>query len=477
MNKTAAVVGVLVLAGAAYVGTSWYVGQQAEIRIREGVEQANERVVKLLGQSSGDKSAQIQITDYKRGLFSSDAIYTLIVRDAENVPSEIKFSDHLQHGPFPLSALKAGHFAPVLAHSRARLLPAPAIQPWFDSQQGDSPVIADTRIGFGGTGTSVWTFAPIDYAKGMDELRFSGGDITIDFSNNFADSTAHGRFDTLSIFSADEQTRLNVQGAVLDSENTSSDQETRLKSTASFDSFEIVGEDGFKIEKLTAQLNSEQRGPMLAGTIHYSFGRLLAGEADLGGLELGLNVKQIDTVAVSQLVDTYDAIRKQHGVTPDEELQLTEQEQQQLIEKLMVVLASKPMVSADPVVWKNTAGQSTARVALDLEAPAPGMDTADPIGAITQMLHKVQLDLDVSRAMFVQAFAQLQGGADDTGMQEMGGMLFDQYVDRYEQAGLLRREGDSARLNLVYQDDKITFNGTQMSLQSFMMLLMMSSIQ
>src|SRR5690606_24479286 len=61
------------------------------------------------------------------------------------------------------------------------------------------PLEVDTRIGFGGNGISVWNFAPLEWAAPGERLSFSGGRMEVRFSNNFADSTATGRFDAFTV--------------------------------------------------------------------------------------------------------------------------------------------------------------------------------------------------------------------------------------------------------------------------------------
>ena len=49
MRKSTLALGVVVLAGAAYVGSAWYVGKEAQTTISEAVAQTNEHVLKMIG--------------------------------------------------------------------------------------------------------------------------------------------------------------------------------------------------------------------------------------------------------------------------------------------------------------------------------------------------------------------------------------------------------------------------------------------
>src|SRR5690606_23739972 len=120
------------------------------------------------------------------------------------------------HGPLPVSALSSGDFMPMLAHSQAHLLATPATQKWFDSQNGKSPLNIETRVGFGGTGKSVWSFSPAELVEDDEKISFSGGAIEMDFTNDFNDNTATGQVASFSITNEQSGENLlikNIQGS------------------------------------------------------------------------------------------------------------------------------------------------------------------------------------------------------------------------------------------------------------------------
>ena len=53
MKKSTGVSGVIIILGIAYVGASWYIGKQAQTMIEQAVEQANQRLVGVLGPDLG----------------------------------------------------------------------------------------------------------------------------------------------------------------------------------------------------------------------------------------------------------------------------------------------------------------------------------------------------------------------------------------------------------------------------------------
>src|SRR5690606_30338057 len=198
MKKSAVLAGSLVVAAAAYTGAAWYVGMEAENTIRAAVDRANQRIIKTLGPDVGSVGATLSIDAYQRGLFSSRARYTFTLQDGDD-RTQVTFEDHMQHGPFPWGLVSQGVWAPQLAWSRSQLVDTESVKRWFDAARGAMPVLADTRIGFGGRGKSAWRFAPLEWVSDDEQLSFSGGQGDVEFSSDFRDSDAQGGFEQLTL--------------------------------------------------------------------------------------------------------------------------------------------------------------------------------------------------------------------------------------------------------------------------------------
>src|SRR5690606_22532781 len=164
-------------------GVSWYVGKESEDTIRAAIERSNEQLAGSLA-DQGSVSAKIEIADYDRGIFSSNARYSIIVRDSDET-IELAMQDHMQHGPFPWDLVRQGNFAPMLAYSRSNLVDTPSVKRWFEAARGAVPLTVDTQIRTGGAGTSVWEFAPLDWKDDDGTLAFSGGRINVEFTDDF----------------------------------------------------------------------------------------------------------------------------------------------------------------------------------------------------------------------------------------------------------------------------------------------------
>ncbi len=481
VKKSTGIIGVVVVLGVAYIGSTWYVGKRTQEVAQEAVEQANARVVEMLGSEAERSGARLAIVDYQRGVFSSDVVYSLNAKDAKGQPVEIRLRDHVQHGPFPLGALKSGSLRPMLAHSNTVLVATPTTQAWVDSQKGESPLTASTDIGFSGNGTTVWTFRPASF-DGKDGMRFdfSGGTMSMDFSNHFKDNKAKGEFGSFAATDAASGGNMRLEGIVASgSSSTAADDTISSESQATVDTIlidsgkgEDKAEEAFTLKSVAVHLNSTQVGSLLDGTLRYDFGHILVGDTDMGSVQLGGRLSKLDMKALVALGNEYDAIAARQGAASDENFALTKEDEDALQAKAMAVLASNPSIEFDPVVWKNTKGESRASLHVDLVAPADANAQAAAT-LVPEYIKKVALSLDVSRAMLIEMFGQLQqDAAERQQLEQMGGALFDQYVSRLQQAELVKVDGDKANTNIVYGNNAMTVNGVSMSLQDFMMRTM-----
>jgi uncharacterized protein YdgA (DUF945 family) len=471
MKKSTGVIGVVVLAGVAYLGTSWYVGKEAQTTVERIVAQANERLVKVLGAELGGSGLNIEIKEYNRQLFSSDISYSIHMQGDDGKPVELKMHDHLQHGPFPLSALRMGDFSPMLAHSRAKLVASPATQVWFDSQAGKAPVHGETRVGFFGKGKSVWTFEPTNLVEDNETLAFSGGVIEMAFSNDFNDNTAAGEFAELSLTDDETGDDLKIRNVRINSKTTTGPQDDiTVTTSAAVDAVIIDGksDDALVIENMTVNLDSLQKASLLDGSLRYDFGRIAVGGAELGSVSVGVKAEQLDIAAITAMAVEYDSIRAGHGVEEGQVFELTDAEEAVMRDKVMAILASNPVLAIEPLVWKNDKGQSHAALKVNFAKPASPQEVDSQVLA-AEILKRIKLDLSLSKSMFIQVFGQAEKVPEQRlQMELLGALLYDQYIARLKQAGLVRVEGDIASLDILYENNSVNVNGQAMPVDEFM---------
>lgn len=481
MKKTGAVASVVVVLGIAYVGSAWYVGKRAQEVIEHGVDQANERLTAILGPNVGEGAVKVAVEDYRRHIFSSDVTYSVIMKGPDGEPQEYRFADNLQHGPFPWWAVSEGHFRPLLAASHARLLPTAATQPWFDTKTQVSPVRITTEVRFDGSGRSEWQLSPVEFSKEGDKLSFSGGSVTVDFANEFDDSTSQGEFESLSLRDEETGESLDVRKIrVTSTTTTESDGKVKIQSRLAVDALSVAdaSESPVEARDMAVTLDSERKDNLLDGALRYDFGRIHVGESDLGSLSLGLSGQRVDVTALSALTAEYDAIQARHGDAAEDGMELTDAEEAALLAKLMDVLASSPSVAVDPVIWKNDKGESRASLHLDLvRAADPAVAAQSLNGLLSQVLKRLTFDMAISKPMFIQAFAQAQSDPQQKPQLEMlGAMIFDQYAARLQSLGLVNLKDAMAAAQVQYENDAIVLNGQQMPVQEFLQRLLSAAM-
>lgn len=472
MKKSAVIAGTLVVAAAAYTGASWYVGVQTEKTIRSAIDRTNARIVSTLGPDLDTQRVRIDITEYQRGVFSTEARYVLLLQNGDE-RTELGIADHMHHGPFPWALVKQGDFTPLLAFSRSQLIDTEALKRWFDAARGTMPLQIDTRIGFGGEGESVWSFAPLEWAVEGDRLSFSGGQMNVRFGNEMRDNEAEGKFASLVMGDGEDGETVSLKDIVLRTRTVTQADET-VQTTTTLDAASLMiadmTDEAVTVDKVRATLESTQKGKLLDADLRYDFDQIRVGEIVMGSVTVGGQVASFDYEAFSALLSEYDAIVSAHDAEDGEDFEMSDEEAARLMQRLVPVLASSPRVAVQPVQWRNEKGEST--LALTVAFQPVSKEAAAAVGDLpAQALREMRLEVVLSRAMFLQAFAQTGSDAEEKEQLEMlAGMLFDQYVDDLESDGIVRRDGDRAIVTIVYGDNTVDVNGEKMNLEEFLML-------
>jgi len=444
------------------------VGKQTRESLEQSVAQANKRMARAMVSQPAMPRAQLSVAEYRRHVFSSDVVYSLQVRDEAGQTQEFLFSDHLQHGPFPLAALSSGHLRPMLALSQARLLPSAVTQAWFDSLNGETPLTGVTRVRFGGAATSDWAFQPLNLVREDEVLKFSGGTVQAIFENQFADSRIVGGFDLFDYSRGPENERLVLDDIGFQYSSTSESNATRMNATTQAASvrLDVAGQDALSLQDVAMQASSEQVGDLAGGSIRYDVGQVRLGDHNLGSLSLGARGRDVSMPALSSLALFYDDLSARHG-TDNSSWQLSSEEAAQLQNKLLALLAADPVFSLDPLVWKNEQGQSHIKLTARLTRP-PAADGAVALDALLQQLvHALDLELKVEKPMFVHALVQLQTDLDDASAAALAATLYDQYASRLQAAGMALITDAAATVNIGYRDGRIDANGKTMTVPEF----------
>ena len=110
---------------------------------------------------------------------------------------ELVINDRIEHGPFPLSRLKALKLMPVMATSNYALESNPALEKWFAAANGKSPVEGQASLGYDRSVQGTVRLNPVQAALDVDSnLQFSG--LTVDFDTLSDDAVTIRERDTMT---------------------------------------------------------------------------------------------------------------------------------------------------------------------------------------------------------------------------------------------------------------------------------------
>ncbi|MBV6271474.1 YdgA family protein [Alcaligenaceae bacterium CGII-47] len=461
--------GVILALVLAYAGASWYAGKQAQDQIELALEQANLQ----LGAAwpVGQERPTLRVQAYQRGWFSSSIEYAFAYKDDAGHDQELRLHDDLQHGPFPWRGVRAGEFSPMLADSQVRLLPTEALQAWFDTQQGASPLQIDTQVSFSGVAHSMWQFHPAKFLREGEQFDFSGGQIDVVFNQRQRTSETRGAFDSLVWEDAANGERGEFKNITFEGRNAFvGEEDFQIHNQAQIGQITVTQPDQptLTLADMQVKLDASRTGALLDSTLAYGFGGIHVDETDLGQLQAGARVEHIDMVAFRALMAAWEQ------VNPDDadDASLSLAAQALLQGKIKAVLAASPSVTIEPLKWKNSQGESQAMLAVHFMPASADAASDEDIGTLLERsLRQVHLKLNVSKAMLLQLIGQLDTGDDAERTRALLSMLFDHYTAGMQRAGLIEIRDGIANLDVSYQAGEVVLGDAKMSVEAFIKLI------
>lgn len=479
MKKSLVAVSVIAVLGAAWTGGSWYTGKMLEQRMDDIVANANSQLHSAFPKAG----LKVVYQNYQRGFFNSKATIllqpdTAVAGDKILKPGEeIAFTETIGHGPFPLAQLKKFNLIPSMASVHTELQNTPLVKPLFDITKGKSLFNADTRVSYNGGSASSMNLIPVQYQKDANKLDFSGAKIELDIDREMTAMNVSGSSDNMAITSinpAGLSQTISLIDFNFDSDTKQGkfkvsigDQNVNVKKvTVVVDDKETVSLDGFKLTS-----NFSEDGNNIKGQQDYALDTLKIQGADFGSGKLTVKIDKLDGAALQQFSDNYNQQSRQllaqaESLTPEDYQQ---QASQLLISNLPILLKGNPSISLSPLSWKNSKGESSFNLQLDLNDVQTDSSAESLDQLIAQRVKKLDAKLVIPMAMATELTtqaAQLQGysSAEATklateqvqGVAAMGKMF-----------KLTTLENDAISTSLHLVDNQIDLNGQKMSLQQF----------
>ncbi|WP_042934748.1 YdgA family protein, partial [Pseudomonas gingeri] len=318
MNKSAGVLlGFVVVVGAVSTAGAWYTGNQLEGVLNTSIQEANAQLKTAL--SSGGGNASIELVSLDRNLFTSTAHYRLKLQNLQlgedNKDVDLLFVDHIEHGPLPLSRLKALKLTPVMVNSNYELEKNDVTAKWFDAAKGAAPLKGVVALGYNNSIDGNVELIPLDFAPDdKSSVKFSGLNLNLTGSDRGAKIKLNGYMDSLKIAAQsaeDGPVSVELGGLTLVSDLAKSDfgfylggntlELSNAKVTYGLTPATVTVKDFEQKDSLDAT------GNILAGRLAYTVGDIGYNGKSVGSLQMSLAAKNLDIPAVRSLTQIYQS--------------------------------------------------------------------------------------------------------------------------------------------------------------------------
>jgi len=458
-------IGVIVALGALSTAGAWYTGQQLPEVLDTSIKKANEDMAKTL--PAVGFSATVELLSLQQQLFSSDARYRIKLVGSLDGEAPANFewtvTDHIEHGPFPLSRLKALKLLPVMATSNYALERSPELEKWFAASQDGAPLQGQVSLGYDRSMQGDMRLQPLQ--MDLDEqtrIDFSGLNIDFDTTADAEQIAASGVMDSFKVsakLASDESMRLEFKGMNLSS-NT----------RKGVSDFPILLKDFVQRDE-TSEANQQ-----LSARYSYDVGMISYQGTDIGSSQMLWTVKNLDAAALQSMIELYGSLLQSGKVDSESGMpQLTDEQTALFKTDLEKLLAGKPGLALEKLAFKTANGESSFSFGLDLNKPA-SFDLPAPELA-KQLIAQLDAKLLVSKAMIADVIgvqATLAGETDKEAIAQQAAMVGDMASGMAVASELAVVQGEDISSSLQYANDQVTFNGKQMTVEQFVALAMSS---
>ncbi|MBA0179127.1 YdgA family protein [Pectobacterium carotovorum] len=490
MKKSLVAVGVIVALGAVWTGASWYTGKQMAQQIDGFTDTLNTK----LKQAYPNAGLKVVYRDYKGGVFSSTLSYVLqadgSIGTAEGAKilapgEELVFNETVSHGPFPLAQLKKFNLAPAMASVHTELANTPAVKAWFDLTKDKPFFTAETRVAYSGDTQSLVTLAPIDHQSPEQKFSFSGAQAVVDIGHDLRSS----KLDTT--ISSVKMERKNAWGQTENVDLTDfSIKGTNQKGKFDLDlgdgnlsfkamTFTVEGGDPVTLNDFSLKSSATEDDKNLAGKMSVTLGSLIIGDRNLGSGNVSMSISQLDGAGTKQFLTAYQEkvqklLQDPTAIDPDA---YQHDVAMSVLQYLPQLLKGNPSIAISPISWKNSKGEGTFTLALDLTDPLQSTDKAndatlsDEEKIIRQSVKKLDAKLNVPLDMLAELMVQAgPKPANDEEQKQLADMA-KQQVEMMAQIGegnqLSVTKDNAITSSLHYAYGQIDFNGNKIALADF----------
>ena len=477
MKKLALAVAVpLALFGAA----TFYTSTQVESTARDAVDQANLKLREMGVGAGADVS--LTLLSFERGLLSSTARYQIDIDVADDEGNTehyaLLLNDRLEHGPFPVSRLSRGQLMPVAAQSHFELERTPLTQKLFDAASGEVPLVGEVTIGYDGGQAGDLRTAALNI-EDDGSVRIAPASLNFEANRDGSDVRMDGELAEIDIdlqrSDSGQPVQVSLRGIGLSADKQDYDAGFGFGPSAiTLQRMEIKAGDepAVVIQQASVEeaLSRGSRG--LDQTIGYRIGEVSAKGQTFRNLALVFSLRNLEESSLKALVASYKDILDQSATPQESFAGMTSAQQQELQARALQLLEHKPTLALDEFGFETAHGAARLSVVLDLQSPSAEAFTPDAM--ITSMLASLKADAGVDRnlvrdiaGLVVQNNAR-DGQLDQAALQQETEAATELFSGMALNTGWSRLEGERLVSSLHYANDKVTFNGREMSVPEFL---------
>lgn len=477
MKKLALAVAVpLALFGAA----TFYTSTQVESTARDAVDQANLKLREMGVGAGADVS--LTLLSFERGLLSSTARYQIDIDVADDEGNTehyaLLLNDRLEHGPFPVSRLSRGQLMPVAAQSHFELERTPLTQKLFDAASGEVPLVGEVTIGYDGGQAGDLRTAALNI-EDDGSVRIAPASFNFEANRDGSDVRMDGELAEIDIdlqrSDSGQPVQVSLRGIGLSADKQDYDDGFGFGPSAiTLQRMEIKAGDepAVVIQQASVEeaLSRGSRG--LDQTIGYRIGEVSAKGQTFRNLALVFSLRNLEESSLKALVASYKDILDQSATPQESFAGMTSAQQQELQARALQLLEHKPTLALDEFGFETAHGAARLSVVLDLQSPSAEAFTPDAM--ITSMLASLKADAGIDRnlvrdiaGLVVQNNAR-DGQLDQAALQQETEAATELFSGMALNTGWSRLEGERLVSSLHYANDKVTFNGREMSVPEFL---------
>ncbi len=477
MKKLALAVAVpLALFGAA----TFYTSTQVESTARDAVDQANLKLREMGVGAGADVS--LTLLSFERGLLSSTARYQIDIDVADDEGNTehyaLLLNDRLEHGPFPVSRLSRGQLMPVAAQSHFELERTPLTQKLFDAASGEVPLVGEVTIGYDGGQAGDLRTAALNI-EDDGSVRIAPASFNFEANRDGSDVRMDGELAEIDIdlqrSDSGQPVQVSLRGIGLSADKQDYDAGFGFGPSAiTLQRMEIKAGDepAVVIQQASVEeaLSRGSRG--LDQTIGYRIGEVSAKGQTFRNLALVFSLRNLEESSLKALVASYKDILDQSATPQESFAGMTSAQQQELQARALQLLEHKPTLALDEFGFETAHGAARLSVVLDLQSPSAEAFTPDAM--ITSMLASLKANAGVDRnlvrdiaGLVVQNNAR-DGQLDQAALQQETEAATELFSGMALNTGWSRLERERLVSSLHYANDKVTFNGREMSVPEFL---------